>query len=127
MSTTSEANKTSGKVTPITSQTESRTPPRKEQQNTTKDTVNFTPDEKDTSTFKYYPDDPEEGMNKYKFMMKDTSEYYDPCQESSQMSFKCLDRNNFDRDKCHEYFDAYRECKKQWLMARRNNRSQWQK
>lgn len=88
--------------------------------------IDFAPQGHDPNSFKYYPDNPESGLNKYRFAMKGPSEYFDPCQESAKMSFNCLDRNDYDRDKCKEYFDAYRECKKQWLKARRQDRSQWE-
>lgn len=93
---------------------------------TDKQKVNFTPQANDTSSFKFYPDNPESTLNKFRFAAKDPSRYFDPCQESSKMSFKCLEMNNYDRDMCKEYFDAYRECKKQWLQSRRENRSQWE-
>ncbi|EDO16243.1 hypothetical protein Kpol_505p20 [Vanderwaltozyma polyspora DSM 70294] len=80
----------------------------------------------DKKDLKFYPDNPESTLAKYRFITKETSQYYDPCQESAQMSFNCLDRNNYDKSKCRAYFDAYRECKKQWLRARRQDRSQWE-
>ncbi|CAI4063865.1 Cox23p SKDI_08G1620 [Saccharomyces kudriavzevii IFO 1802] len=88
--------------------------------------VNYVPKNNDPSSFQYYPDDPENPINKYKFALKADSQYYDPCEESSKLSFQCLERNDYDRSKCQEYFDAYRECKKQWLTARRKNRQQWE-
>lgn len=88
--------------------------------------VNYVPQSNDPSSFQYYPDDPENPVNKYKFALKGDSQYYDPCEESSKLSFQCLERNSYDRTKCQDYFDAYRECKKQWLTARRNNRQQWE-
>ncbi|CDO96441.1 unnamed protein product [Kluyveromyces dobzhanskii CBS 2104] len=91
-----------------------------------KSKVNFTPEKTDVNTYKFYPDNPESTLNRYRFASKGASQYYDPCQESSKMSFKCLERNNYDRDLCHDYFDAYRECKKQWLKARREKREFWE-
>lgn len=88
--------------------------------------VDYAPQGHSPDKFQYYPDNPESGLSKYRFAVKDASQYFDPCQESSRMSFNCLDRNNYDRDMCKEYFDAYRECKKQWLRARRENRSLWE-
>ncbi|AMD19716.1 HCL435Wp [Eremothecium sinecaudum] len=88
--------------------------------------INFTPDLNDTSSYKFYPDDPESPLNRFSFVDKGASRYYDPCQESAQMSIKCLERNNYDRKLCYAYFDAYRECKKQWLKSRREDRSKWQ-
>ncbi|AAS50901.2 ABR130Wp [Eremothecium gossypii ATCC 10895] len=86
--------------------------------------VNFTPST-DASSFQFYPDNPESPLARYRFAAKGPSQYFDPCQESANMSMKCLERNNYDRDLCREYFDAYRECKKQWLSARRKDNSQW--
>lgn len=91
-----------------------------------KSKVDYAPKGIDPSSFKYYPENPESSMNRYMFSMKGPSEYFDPCQESAQMSLNCLDRNDYNRDLCKEYFDAYRECKKQWLKARRQDRSQWE-
>lgn len=88
--------------------------------------VKFTPIESDTSSYKYYPDTPEDTLSRFTFSSKDPSKYFDPCKESADMSFKCLDRNNFNRALCQEYFDVYRDCKKQWLRSRRQNRSQWE-
>ncbi|CDH17382.1 probable Cytochrome c oxidase-assembly factor COX23, mitochondrial [Zygosaccharomyces bailii ISA1307] len=88
--------------------------------------VDYAPKNGTPDKFQYYPDNPESGLNRYRFAMKEASQYFDPCQESSRMSMNCLDRNNYDRDMCKEYFDAYRECKKQWLHARRQNRSRWE-
>ncbi|OXB44125.1 hypothetical protein B1J92_I02728g [Nakaseomyces glabratus] len=92
---------------------------------TDKDKVDYAPKGVDTTEYRYYPDNPESTLNKYRFAMKDHSQYYDPCQESAKMSFKCLELNDYDRDQCKEYFDAYRECKKQWLEARRKDRTNW--
>ncbi|KAI9158028.1 Cytochrome c oxidase-assembly factor cox-23 [Paramyrothecium foliicola] len=41
---------------------------------------------------------------KQKFSSKSRSEYYDPCQEAAQRSYKCLFRNNGDKSMCGEYF-----------------------
>jgi cytochrome c oxidase assembly protein subunit 23 len=84
-----------------------------------KDKVDFTKGPVDS--YKYYPDNPTSSYHKSKFAGKGPSRYYDPCQESANMSIKCLESNNFDRDMCHEYFKAYRECKKEWLSQRRKD------
>ncbi|KPM44463.1 hypothetical protein AK830_g2136 [Neonectria ditissima] len=39
-----------------------------------------------------------------KFETKSKSEYYDPCQEAAQRSYKCLFRNGGDKAMCGEYF-----------------------
>lgn len=93
---------------------------------TDKNQVNYTPDSKDTDSYKYYPDDPESTWNRFRFQAKGDSQYFDPCEESSKLSMKCLELNNYDRQLCKEYFDAYRECKKQWLQSRRRDKSQWE-
>jgi cytochrome c oxidase assembly protein subunit 23 len=71
--------------------------------------------------YKFYPDNPTSDYHKQKFASKGPSRYYDPCQESANMSVKCLEMNNFDRDMCTEYFKAYRECKKEWMRQRRSD------
>lgn len=35
---------------------------------------------------------------------KSASEFYDPCQEFADRSLKCMKRNAFDREMCHDYF-----------------------
>ncbi|XP_068093512.1 coiled-coil-helix-coiled-coil-helix domain-containing protein 7 isoform X2 [Hyperolius riggenbachi] len=37
-----------------------------------------------------------------------------PCLEESDNSLKCLDVNNYQKDKCTEFFIKYKECKKFW-------------
>ncbi|KMK54491.1 hypothetical protein Y699_06135 [Aspergillus fumigatus Z5] len=49
-----------------------------------------------------------------KFANKHASEYYDPCQDFADRSLKCMKRNAFDKDMCGDYFQAYRDCKKEW-------------
>lgn len=46
----------------------------------------------------------------------------DPCEVPRQQSMKCLDKNNYNRDACTEFFRNYRECKKTWLDQRREDR-----
>ncbi|KAJ5281591.1 Cytochrome c oxidase-assembly factor cox23 [Penicillium angulare] len=46
---------------------------------------------------------------------KSSHEFYDPCQDFADRSLKCLKRNGFDREMCGDYFQAYRDCKKNWL------------
>ncbi|EAA30394.1 cytochrome c oxidase-assembly factor cox-23, mitochondrial [Neurospora crassa] len=57
-----------------------------------------------------------------KFEGKSRSEYLDPCQEAAQRSIRCLHRNQGDRTMCSDYFEAYRECKKQWIERRREQK-----
>ncbi|KAF7553333.1 hypothetical protein G7Z17_g3684 [Cylindrodendrum hubeiense] len=56
------------------------------------------------------------GDKRRKFESKSKSEFYDPCQEAAQRSYKCLFRNNGDKDMCGEYFQAYRNCKQAWCI-----------
>ncbi|KIM33328.1 hypothetical protein M408DRAFT_326088 [Serendipita vermifera MAFF 305830] len=50
------------------------------------------------------------------------SQHTDPCLAASTASMDCLNRNDYNRDECMEYFRAYRECKSQWLKQRRTDR-----
>ncbi|KXG52588.1 uncharacterized protein PGRI_088720 [Penicillium griseofulvum] len=52
-----------------------------------------------------------------KFTHKHASEYYDPCQDFADRSLKCMKRNAFERELCHDYFQAYRDCKKNWVLC----------
>lgn len=79
-----------------------------------------------SGSYRFFPDDPDSPISKAQFAVKSASQYFDPCTESAKMSLNCLDRNNYDRSQCKEYFDAYRECKRLWLEARRANRHQWE-
>ncbi|KAL4878517.1 cytochrome c oxidase-assembly factor cox23 [Aspergillus karnatakaensis] len=59
------------------------------------------------------------GRAERKFSNKSASEYYDPCQEFADRSLKCMKRNAHDKEMCHDYFQAYRDCKKQWLTKKK--------
>ncbi|KAM3526802.1 hypothetical protein MY4038_006669 [Beauveria bassiana] len=61
------------------------------------------------------------GEAKQKFATKSKSEFYDPCQEAAQRSYKCLYRNNGDKSMCTDYFQAYRDCKQAWTEKRRKD------
>ncbi|KAK9898824.1 hypothetical protein P389DRAFT_193844 [Cystobasidium minutum MCA 4210] len=50
------------------------------------------------------------------------TKFTDPCEVPRQQSMKCLDKNNYNRDACTEFFRNYRECKKTWLDQRREDR-----
>ncbi|KAE8321706.1 hypothetical protein BDV39DRAFT_185291 [Aspergillus sergii] len=73
-----------------------------------------------SSTSDQHPESSEQGHpnswsnTERRFTNKSASEYYDPCQDFADRSLKCMKRNNFDREMCHDYFQAYRDCKKQW-------------
>ncbi|KAL4873209.1 cysteine alpha-hairpin motif superfamily [Aspergillus spectabilis] len=59
------------------------------------------------------------GRSERKFSNKSASEYYDPCQDFADRSLKCMKRNAHDKEMCHDYFQAYRDCKKQWLNQKK--------
>jgi hypothetical protein len=61
-----------------------------------------------------YPD-PTTLDKKNAFRTKLPSQFYDPCSEASANSMKCLDQNNYEKSKCREAFDAYKECKRLWV------------
>ncbi|MBW0462383.1 hypothetical protein O181_002098 [Austropuccinia psidii MF-1] len=52
---------------------------------------------------------------------KTPSRLADPCQAARKASYKCLDRNNYDKSLCQDYFDVYKECQKRWLESRKKN------
>ncbi|TKA59253.1 hypothetical protein B0A49_11368, partial [Cryomyces minteri] len=54
-----------------------------------------------------------------RFDSKKNSEYFDPCQDAADRSIRCLRRNGGDREMCTDYFQAYRDCKKQWMTERK--------
>lgn len=70
---------------------------------------------------RFYPDNPTHESHKQAFKHKQPSQYYDPCAEASQMSLNCLDRNNYDKKKCIPYFQAYRDCKKEFVRYRKKD------
>ena len=40
---------------------------------------------------------------------------YRPCEQASKAALECLDRNNYDKTQCSDFFQAYRDCKKTWV------------
>ncbi|PPQ65477.1 hypothetical protein CVT26_000117 [Gymnopilus dilepis] len=51
-----------------------------------------------------------------------SSKFIDPCAAASQASMDCLNRNDYDRDACLDYFQAYRDCKNTWVKQRKEDR-----
>ncbi|KAI0641941.1 hypothetical protein C8Q79DRAFT_986467 [Trametes meyenii] len=49
-----------------------------------------------------------------RFKGKEVSKFVDPCAEASKASMDCMNHHDYDRDKCLDYFQAYRDCKKAW-------------
>lgn len=68
---------------------------------------------------KFYPDEPLSVKHKYSWSSKEPSKFYDPCQECRQASLDCVLRNQEDRTVCQDFFDAYKECKKDFFDKRR--------
>lgn len=50
------------------------------------------------------------------------SKHTDPCEDAAKASLKCMDRNQYDKGKCEDFFQAYRDCKRAWLDERWNDR-----
>ncbi|RLV91659.1 Cytochrome c oxidase-assembly factor COX23 mitochondrial [Spathaspora sp. JA1] len=86
-----------------------------------KSQINFTQGD-NPDKFKFYPDNPESHRHKYKWSMKEPSKFYDPCEESRMASMHCLWRNQDDKYACQEFFDAYRECKKDFFAKKKKDR-----
>ncbi|PWN18820.1 hypothetical protein BCV69DRAFT_314381 [Microstroma glucosiphilum] len=54
---------------------------------------------------------------------KAPSKFSDPCAHAAKASMKCMENNSYDRGKCTEAFEEYRECKKRWVLQRRHDRA----
>ncbi|CAI8491687.1 hypothetical protein ACO0OL_003471 [Hanseniaspora opuntiae] len=78
-------------------------------------------------SYVFYPDKPDNALHKYLFTMKQEGQYYNPCRESELMSFKCLERNQDDKYRCQQFFDAYKECKKFWAQKRKQGGNDWRR
>ncbi|CCE80247.1 Piso0_003350 [Millerozyma farinosa CBS 7064] len=89
-------------------------------ENDFKERVNFT--KGGIENLKFYPDDPKNHHHKYNWTLKEPSKFYDPCEESRQASLNCILRNQEDRSVCTEYFEAYRECKRDFFRKRKEDR-----
>ncbi|KAF5316031.1 hypothetical protein D9619_006207 [Psilocybe cf. subviscida] len=50
------------------------------------------------------------------------TKFTDPCEAASKASMDCLNRNNYNRDACLEYFQVYRDCKNAWIQQRKADR-----
>ncbi|KAH9461858.1 hypothetical protein MJO28_003373 [Puccinia striiformis f. sp. tritici] len=58
-------------------------------------------------------------LNQEREKPKIPSKLVDPCQAARKASLKCLDRNNYDKSLCYDYFEVYRECQKRWIDSRK--------
>ena len=72
--------------------------------------------------FKFYPDVPENHRHKYRWTHKEASKFYDPCEESRQASLECILRNVEDRTVCQDFFDAYKECRKDFFNKKKKDK-----
>lgn len=50
------------------------------------------------------------------------AEKNNPCLREQELSYKCLDRNNFDREKCEVYFANYKNCRAFWDKVKTERR-----
>lgn len=46
-----------------------------------------------------------------------------PCLKEQELTYKCLNKNNFDREKCELFFANYNNCKDFWNKVRSDRRS----
>lgn len=51
-------------------------------------------------------------------------EVNNPCVKELKLSYKCLDDNAFDRDKCGRHFENYKACKAFWNKVKSDRRHQ---
>ncbi|CBQ69201.1 related to COX23-protein with function in mitochondrial copper homeostasis [Sporisorium reilianum SRZ2] len=76
-----------------------------------------------TSTTSSTASDPSQPQDFISVMSHKTpSKYTDPCAHAAKLSMKCLDDHAYDRSKCGDVFNQYRECKKAWINQRRQDR-----
>lgn len=78
--------------------------------------------------YKFYPDNPQNHRHKYRYSMKEPSKYYDPCEETRQASINCMIRHPEDKKAmCQDFFDAYKECKRDFYNKKRQDRREGKK
>lgn len=51
-----------------------------------------------------------------------SSKFIDPCAAAAKASMDCLNRHDYDRESCLDYFQAYKDCKKTWVEQRKEDR-----
>ncbi|PSR72799.1 hypothetical protein PHLCEN_2v11296 [Hermanssonia centrifuga] len=57
-----------------------------------------------------------------KFRDRPRTKFVDPCEDAAKASLTCMDHHSYDRDKCSDFFQVYRDCKKQWMEERKADR-----
>ncbi|SPO29660.1 related to COX23 - protein with function in mitochondrial copper homeostasis [Ustilago trichophora] len=76
-----------------------------------------------SSSSRSVPEDPSKPEDFISVMSNKTpSKFTDPCAHAAKLSMKCLDDNAYDRTKCADVFNQYRQCKKTWINQRRQDR-----
>ncbi|KAH8602737.1 hypothetical protein B0O99DRAFT_679726 [Bisporella sp. PMI_857] len=70
---------------------------------------------------------PWDSKTSQQFENKRPGEFLDPCQDVASRSIKCLHRNGGNKEMCTDYFQAYRDCKKQWLNERKEAKAKVKK
>jgi len=48
--------------------------------------------------------------------------FIDPCEAAAKVALTCMENNNFERQQCLDYFQAYRDCKGAWIQQRKDDR-----
>ncbi|CAG8436402.1 2706_t:CDS:2 [Ambispora gerdemannii] len=76
-----------------------------------------------SSSFKPDPKLPTPNIHN-SYREKQASQFLEPCELASKATFRCLDRNNYDKRKCNREYLQYRECKRKWLEERKELRRQ---
>uniref|UniRef100_A0A2R5L9R9 Coiled-coil-helix-coiled-coil-helix domain-containing protein 7 n=1 Tax=Ornithodoros turicata TaxID=34597 RepID=A0A2R5L9R9_9ACAR len=51
-----------------------------------------------------------------------SEDHNNPCLKEQKLSFKCLDDNLYDKDKCTRYFENYKKCQGFWLSIAKERR-----
>lgn len=51
------------------------------------------------------------------------AELNNPCLKEQELSYKCLNQNHFDRQKCELFFANYNNCKDFWTKVRADRRA----
>ncbi|KLO17972.1 hypothetical protein SCHPADRAFT_867387 [Schizopora paradoxa] len=50
------------------------------------------------------------------------TKFIDPCEGAAKASMSCLNKHDYKKERCTEFFAAYRECKKTWMDQRKDDR-----
>ncbi|KAJ9582704.1 hypothetical protein L9F63_022945 [Diploptera punctata] len=69
------------------------------------------------------PENPKDRQEFRQKLRKVRNEINNPCVKEHDMVFKCLDKNNYDYEKCNDYFENYKGCKNFWGRLRSERRA----